>query len=77
LDSFQIADASIHIHPSSSLFKAQPPPRFILYYELVLTSKEFARQVMEIKKEWLLECKSPLSLPFPFFFTKLSYSIGC
>lgn len=32
------------------MFKSQPPPRFILYYELVLTSKEFARQVMEIKK---------------------------
>lgn len=60
--SFASSDASIHIHPSSSLFKAQPPPRFILYYELVLTSKEFARQVMEIKKEWLLECTPSCSL---------------
>ena len=47
------------------MFQAQPPPRFILYYELVLTSKEFARSVMEIKKEWLLECMSDSSFSFP------------
>ncbi|KAL7417260.1 putative pre-mRNA splicing factor [Mrakia frigida] len=56
-------NTSIHIHPSSSLFQAQPPPRFILYYELVLTSKEFARSVMEIKKEWLLESASHFFSP--------------
>jgi hypothetical protein len=53
-------NSSIHIHPSSSMFKHQPPPRFILYYELVLTSKEFARQVMEIKK-----VRQPFTLPYP------------
>jgi pre-mRNA-splicing factor ATP-dependent RNA helicase DHX16 len=44
---------SIHIHPSSSLFGDNP--KWVLYHELVLTSKEFMRQVMEIKPDWLLE----------------------
>ncbi|BGP57914.1 hypothetical protein JCM8202v2_005568 [Rhodotorula sphaerocarpa] len=46
---------SVHIHPSSSMFQHQPPPKLILWYELVMTSREYARQVMEIKPEWLLE----------------------
>lgn len=45
----------LYIHPSSSMFSVKPPPRFILYNELVLTSKEFARNVTEIKPEWLTE----------------------
>ncbi|UZJ54921.1 hypothetical protein CBS101457_004241 [Exobasidium rhododendri] len=48
-------NASVHIHPSSGLFKEVPPPRYLLYYELVETSKNFMRNVMIIKSEWLLE----------------------
>lgn len=33
----------------------QPPPRFICYYELVLTSKEYMRQCMPIEGMWLYE----------------------
>ncbi|GAA5877964.1 hypothetical protein JCM3774_004768 [Rhodotorula dairenensis] len=46
---------TVHIHPSSSMFQHQPPPKLILWFELVMTSREYARQVMEIKPEWLLE----------------------
>jgi pre-mRNA-splicing factor ATP-dependent RNA helicase DHX16 len=46
---------TVYIHPQSALFQTQPPPRFILYYELVLTSKEFMRQCMSIEGSWLLE----------------------
>lgn len=46
---------TVHIHPSSSLFQHQPPPKLVLWFELVMTSREYARQVMEIKPEWLLE----------------------
>jgi len=46
---------TVYIHPSSSLFQQQPPPKFILYYELVMTSKSYMRQIMEIKPAWLLE----------------------
>jgi pre-mRNA-splicing factor ATP-dependent RNA helicase DHX16 len=45
----------LYIHPSSSMFHVKPPPRFILYNELVLTSKEYARNVMEIEPGWLTE----------------------
>jgi HrpA-like RNA helicase len=48
---------TVFIHPSSCLIGMQPPPRFILYYELVLTSKEFMRQCMPIEGSWLSECE--------------------
>ncbi|KAJ1514448.1 putative pre-mRNA-splicing factor ATP-dependent RNA helicase dhx16 [Coelomomyces lativittatus] len=44
---------TIWIHPTSSLYKKEP--RFVIYHELVLTSKEFMRQVSEIETSWLLE----------------------
>jgi pre-mRNA-splicing factor ATP-dependent RNA helicase DHX16 len=46
---------TIFIHPSSSLFNTQPPVRYINFYELVLTTKEYARSVMEFRPDWLLE----------------------
>lgn len=46
---------TVYIHPSSSLFQHQPPVRTLMYYELVMTSKSYLRQVMEIKPSWLLE----------------------
>ncbi|WRT64177.1 uncharacterized protein IL334_001106 [Kwoniella shivajii] len=46
---------SVYVHPSSCLLGMQPPPRFILYYELVLTSKEYMRQCMPIEGSWLAE----------------------
>lgn len=58
-DSYKVMKAggnhSVYIHPSSCLFQAQPPPRCILFYELVLTSKEYVRQVITIDPKWLLE----------------------
>jgi len=44
---------TVLIHPTSCLFEENP--KWLIYYELVLTSKEFMRQVIEIKPEWLLE----------------------
>ncbi|KAG7087465.1 hypothetical protein E1B28_013431 [Marasmius oreades] len=46
---------TVYIHPSSSLFQHQPPIKTVLYYELVMTSKSYMRQIMEIKPTWLLE----------------------
>jgi pre-mRNA-splicing factor ATP-dependent RNA helicase DHX16 len=43
----------VYIHPSSVL--AEKKPRWVIYFELVLTSKEYIRQVIEIKPEWLVE----------------------
>ncbi|KAL1834084.1 hypothetical protein ACET3Z_003735 [Daucus carota] len=44
---------TVHIHPSSGL--AQLLPRWIVYHELVQTTKEYMRQVSEIKPEWLID----------------------
>ncbi|CAA7026587.1 unnamed protein product [Microthlaspi erraticum] len=44
---------TVHIHPNSGL--AQVVPRWVVYHELVLTSKEYMRQVTELKPEWLIE----------------------
>ncbi|KAF2566062.1 hypothetical protein F2Q68_00028410 [Brassica cretica] len=44
---------TVHIHPNSGL--SQVLPRWVVYHELVLTSKEYMRQVTELKPEWLIE----------------------
>ena len=44
---------TVHIHPSSSLHGEQP--KWVVYHELVFTTKEFMRQIVEIKSEWLVE----------------------
>ncbi|XVF50023.1 hypothetical protein PTKIN_Ptkin04bG0062300 [Pterospermum kingtungense] len=44
---------TVYIHPSSGL--AQVLPRWVVYHELVLTTKEYMRQVTELKPEWLVE----------------------
>ncbi|CAG9770467.1 unnamed protein product [Ceutorhynchus assimilis] len=44
---------SVTVHPNSALFEELP--RWILYHELVFTTKEFMRQVIEIESKWLLE----------------------
>jgi pre-mRNA-splicing factor ATP-dependent RNA helicase DHX16 len=41
------------IHPSSLLFKESP--EWVVYHELVFTSKEYMRTVCEVKQEWLVE----------------------
>ena len=48
-------NTTVYVHPSSCLYKHVPPPRFLCYYELIETSKNFLRQVTEIQPEWLME----------------------
>ena len=43
----------VHIHPSSSLFGRQP--EWVVYHELVMTSKEYMREVINIEPKWLIE----------------------
>ncbi|KAK0575323.1 hypothetical protein LWI29_037233 [Acer saccharum] len=43
------------IHPSSGLSQVLPRPRWVVYNELVLTTKGYMRQVTELKPEWLVE----------------------
>lgn len=44
---------TVSIHPSSGL--SQVLPRWVVYHELVMTTKEYMRQVIEIKPDWLVE----------------------
>ncbi|GKE43546.1 pre-mRNA-splicing factor ATP-dependent RNA helicase DEAH1-like protein, partial [Tanacetum coccineum] len=43
---------TVYIHPSGL---AQVLPRWVVYHELVLTSKEYMRQFSELKPEWIVE----------------------
>jgi len=43
----------VYIHPSSSIF--QKNPEWVIYHELVLTTKEYMRNVMVIDAQWLTE----------------------
>ncbi|RMX73761.1 hypothetical protein D0869_13283 [Hortaea werneckii] len=45
---------TVHIHPSSVL-GGDAKPKWVIFYELVLTSKEFMRSVMPLQPEWLTE----------------------
>lgn len=44
---------TVFIHPSSSLFNS--PPEWVVYHELVLTSKEYMRDLCTIDPRWLID----------------------
>ncbi|KAK9801965.1 hypothetical protein WJX73_002689 [Symbiochloris irregularis] len=48
-----VEQTPVFIHPSSALFQRQPD--WVLYHELVLTSKEYMREVCAIDPKWLVE----------------------
>ncbi|XP_064647982.1 ATP-dependent RNA helicase DHX8-like [Lineus longissimus] len=43
----------VYIHPSSSLFNRQP--EWVVYHELVLTTKEYMRECTTIDPKWMVE----------------------
>lgn len=43
----------VMIHPSSCLSKAEVLPKWVLFHELVLTSSEFMRNVIQIEPQWI------------------------
>lgn len=45
----------VFIHPSSRMFPVKPPPKLLLYHELVLTSKEYMRNCMVVDEKWVEE----------------------
>eukprot|EP00834_Sanchytrium_tribonematis_P004233 NODE_197_length_13258_cov_0.852344.p2 type:complete len:847 gc:universal NODE_197_length_13258_cov_0.852344:6301-3761(-) len=46
-------ETPMFMHPSSSLFHKQPI--WVLYHELIFTSKEYMRQIIKIDPKWLVE----------------------
>ena len=43
----------VYIHPSSALFNKNP--EWVIYHELVLTTKEYMRSVLTLDPKWLIE----------------------
>ena len=48
-----VDDHEVYIHPSSSLFNKNP--EWVVYHEVVTTSKEYMRQVSTINPRWLMD----------------------
>ncbi|XP_074578880.1 putative pre-mRNA-splicing factor ATP-dependent RNA helicase DEAH5, partial [Curcuma longa] len=49
----QVENQPVFIHPSSALFQRQPD--WVIYHELVMTTKEYMREVTVIDPKWLGE----------------------
>jgi pre-mRNA-splicing factor ATP-dependent RNA helicase DHX16 len=47
--------ATVFLHPSSVLMGADPPPKTVIYFELVQTTKEYMRSCLPIEAKWLGE----------------------
>ncbi|KAM5582342.1 putative pre-mRNA-splicing factor ATP-dependent RNA helicase DEAH5 [Rosa sericea] len=48
-----VENQPVYIHPSSALFQKQPD--WVIYNELVMTTKEYMREVTAIDPKWLVE----------------------
>ena len=48
-----VDDHEVYIHPASSLFNKNP--EWVVYHEVVRTSKEYMRQVISINPRWLMD----------------------
>ncbi|MBN3279122.1 DHX35 helicase, partial [Polyodon spathula] len=47
-------DHELHIHPTSVLY-AEKPPKWVVYNEVMQTSRHFLRDVSAIESSWLVE----------------------
>ena len=48
-----VENQPVYIHPSSCLFQRQPD--WVIYHSLVMTTKEYMREVIAIDPKWLVE----------------------
>ncbi|XP_019187956.1 PREDICTED: probable pre-mRNA-splicing factor ATP-dependent RNA helicase DEAH5 isoform X1 [Ipomoea nil] len=48
-----VENQAVYIHPSSAVFQRQPD--WVIYHELVMTTKEYMREVTVIDPKWLVE----------------------
>ncbi|WVW83262.1 hypothetical protein I302_105281 [Kwoniella bestiolae CBS 10118] len=47
--------ATLHVHPSSVMFTRQPSTGWVIYHEVVETTKSFMRDLTVIEEDWLVE----------------------
>ena len=53
----------VHIHPSSVLFSnpsGRKLPEYVVFAELLITSKQYMRNVTAVEGSWLMECAPAL-----------------
>ena len=48
-----VENQQVYVHPSAAVY--QRPPDWVVYHELVLTTKEYMREVTVIDPHWLVE----------------------
>jgi len=49
------SNQTVYLHPSSVLMSEDPPPKMVIYHELMLTTKEYMRSCLPIEPKWLSE----------------------
>ncbi|GAA5900695.1 uncharacterized protein JCM6883_002924 [Sporobolomyces salmoneus] len=47
--------AVLHIHPSSVLFTRTPKTKYVVYHEVIETTKRFMREITCVELDWLVE----------------------
>ncbi|GAA6064641.1 hypothetical protein JCM10212_004483 [Sporobolomyces blumeae] len=45
----------LHAHPSSILFTRTPPTKYVIYHEVIETSKRFMRDITSVEVDWLVD----------------------
>ena len=51
----KVGNRPVSIHPTSTMFGRNPPPKCVVYTELVTTKKTYIRGVSQIREEWLAD----------------------
>ena len=51
----KVGGREVSVHPTSTMFGRNPPPKCVVYTELLTTKKAYIRGVTQIREEWLLE----------------------
>lgn len=49
------SNAAVYVHPSSVFFNSPEAPAWVVYHEVVLTSREYMRDVLAVNPRWLPE----------------------
>ncbi|ORY22759.1 pre-mRNA splicing factor [Naematelia encephala] len=48
-------NAVLHVHPSSVMFTRQPSTGWVIFHEVIETTKSFMRDLTVVEEEWLVE----------------------
>ncbi|KAK3111660.1 hypothetical protein LTR53_012861 [Teratosphaeriaceae sp. CCFEE 6253] len=50
-----LGDVAVQLHPTSALFNSGDPPDYVVYHELILTSREYMSCVTAVDALWLAD----------------------